>query len=247
MLYEDRPANSYQGGICEDHAICQQEVGDRPLNHNLRYRRCKGYGSYQESSPKDPMIVTLDHATHRYYRDGVLFQGPSVTQALAQCGLCDFSFVREEIRERSMSRGSSVHWLLALHDQGALDYRRVPKVFRGYRKAWMEFRKATGFVPDPLWTERSFISPLGFSGTIDRMGSLNGMRWVTLDIKTGEGDVPEWCKYQLSLYCDETKTAERIGVKLRPDGTYRVKPFPFATFYTDRAIALESINRWRRE
>lgn len=191
--------------------------------------------------------VTLDHETHRYFRDGVPFDGPSATAALAQCGLCDFSFVDEEIRQRSMARGTSVHWLTRLHDEGCLNYRTVPKRLRGYRKAWMEFRKSTGFVPDPFWTERSFISPLGFSGTIDRMGSFNGMRWATLDIKTGDGDVPEYTRYQLSLYCDETKTVERIGVKLHADGTYRVKPFPFSTFFTDKAIALEAVKRWRKE
>jgi len=191
--------------------------------------------------------VTLEAESHRYFKDGVPFDGPSVTQALSQCGLADFSFVEEEMRQRCMARGTSVHWLTRLHDEGCLDYRRVPKALRGYRKGWMAFRKATGFVPDPFWTERSFISPLGFSGTIDRMGSFFGMRWATVDIKTGEGDVPDWTRYQLSLYCEETKTVERIGVKLRPDGTYRVKPFPFSTFYTDKAIALEAIRRWRKQ
>lgn len=191
--------------------------------------------------------VTLDHEFHRYYQDGVLFDGPSATAALSQCGLCDFSFVEEEIRERSMARGTSVHWLTRLHDEGALDYRRVPKALRGYRQAWIEFRRLTGFVPNPYWTERSFVSKLGFSGTVDRVGSMFNMRFVTVDIKTGEGDVPEWCRYQLSLYCEETKTIERLGVKLHPDGTYRIKPFPFTTYHTDRAIALECVRRWRKD
>lgn len=190
------------------------------------------------------MTVRLDQDTHRYYEDDELFTGPSVTQALARAGYVDFRFVGDELRDRAMRRGTSVHWMLALHDQGALDYRRVPRSLRPYRKGWMDFRRNTGFWPDPAWIERSFISPLGYSGTIDRCGSFNGSDGWTLDIKTGDGSIDNWVRFQLSLYAEESKKVKRAAVKLRSDGTYKFFPFPFSTYYTDRAVALQAVRDW---
>lgn len=189
--------------------------------------------------------VFLDHEFHKYFVDGKPFPGPSVTQALAQCGIADFSFVDEEIRERSMARGQSAHWMLALHDQGALDYRRVPKAMRGYRKAWMEFRKNTGFTPERDWIERSFASPMGYCGTVDRKGSFLDAKvgWCVLDLKTE--NVPAHAKFQLALYAKAIHVIGRIAVALRSDGTYTTKVYPVNELGVDYAIGIESVRRWR--
>src|ERR1700687_810938 len=70
-------------------------------------------------------VILFDAAKHEYRKaDGVAV--PSVTQILAKAGICDFSFVEEERRVAAMERGTSVHWLLQLEDEGALNYRQVP-------------------------------------------------------------------------------------------------------------------------
>lgn len=189
------------------------------------------------------MTVTLDHESHVYTVDGQRFTGPSVTAALCQSGICDFSFLDEELRERSMARGTSVHWLTRLHDEGCLDYRRVPKAMRGYRKAWIKFRENTGFVPDPNWIERSFISPMGYAGTVDRKGSCAGMHYFVLDLKTE--NIPVHTKYQLALYAKAIHVLNRMAVALRSDGTYTVKIYPISELGVDYAIGVEAVRRWR--
>lgn len=190
--------------------------------------------------------VTLDHETHRYYRDGELFQGPSVTGALSQCGLADFSFVDEEIRQRSMARGTSVHWACALFDQGALNHRNLPHALRPYMKAYKAWRKNSGFVPMQEWIEKSFISDLGFSGTIDRVGHLPGMRSVIVDLKTGTSVHPA-TKIQVAMYAHYAKVFRRMALLLRNDGTYSVREFPFSEFNIDLALGLEAVRRWKPE
>lgn len=190
------------------------------------------------------MNVTLDHETHTYFVDGEPFKGPSVTQALAQCGLVDFSFVEEETRQRAMDRGTSVHWMTRLFDEGALDYRRVTKELKPYRRAWMEWKKASGFVPDRYWIERSFVSPLGYTGTIDRVGHLFDMSYAVVDLKSGTSIHPA-TKYQLAAYAHHAKVFRRIAVRLGGDGTYTVREYPFSEYQTDLAIFMEAVRRWQ--
>src|ERR1700687_906036 len=130
----------------------------------------------------------FDADKHLFTRDGAVI--PSVTQVLARAGICDFSFVDEETRIHSMKRGTSVHWLLQLEDEGALNYKTVPRSLRGYRKAYKTWKRHSGF--NPIWIERKFVSDFGYAGIIDRAGSfpattmyLSGTSCV-LDFKTGE-------------------------------------------------------------
>src|SRR5271170_7195088 len=164
----------------------------------------------------------FDRDKHEY-RTAAGVQVPSVTWILAQSGLCDFSHVEEETRRLAMDRGTSVHWMLQLHDQGALEYRKVPLKLRPYRKAYMDWRMASGFVPE--WIEKPFISHLGYAGTIDRTGTLpitgqypHGSN-VVLDFKTG--GVQDWTRFQLAAYAmrmhantSVAKTWRRIALGL---------------------------------
>lgn len=189
------------------------------------------------------MNVTLDHASHTYMVDGKPFSGPSVTQALAQCGLADYSFLDEEKRESCMARGTSIHWMCAIHDQGALNYRNLPHWMRPYRKAWMDFRKNTGFVPDMEWVEKSFVSPLGYCGTVDRKGHFGNFVYSVLDLKTG--NVPAHARYQLALYAKAIRVINRIAVALRSDGTYTAKIYPTKELEYDYAIGCEAVRRFK--
>lgn len=197
------------------------------------------------------MEVRFDPAKHEY-RDSKDRPVISVTQVLSQAGICDFSFVEEEIRVRAMQRGTSVHWLLQLEDEGALDYRRVPLGLRPYRKAYLQWKAASGFLPELI--EKQFISHYGYAGTIDRYGSLpktaifpNGSRAV-VDFKTGE--IPDWVALQLSAYAmrmnpnpNIARTIRRIALALRADGTYRVREFPQASWDTDWSNFYEAKRR----
>lgn len=166
----------------------------------------------------------------------------SITQVLAKAGICDFSFVEEELRLYSMQRGTSVHWLTQLEDEGALNYRTVPRSLRGYRKAWNTWRKRSLF--HPILIEYKFVSPFGYAGIIDRAGSFpattmyfSGTSGV-VELKTGE--VPDWARYQLAAQAvgiepnlSVARTIRRIAVTLRKDGTYNTKEFPLCSFDSD--------------
>ena len=195
--------------------------------------------------------VLFDAASHSYRTaDGIPV--PSVTQILAKSGLCDFSFVEDEIRSRSMQRGNSVHWMLQFEDEGALNYRQVPMKLRPYRKAYRDWKLGSGFFPELI--EEQFISHFGFAGTLDRYGRLPstwmfpaGSRAI-VDFKTGE--IQEWVRYQLAAYSIKihshpamARTVRRIALALRADGTYKVREFEAASWEKDFSIFMEAKRR----
>jgi len=195
--------------------------------------------------------VTFDPVEHEYRNfAGVKFE--SVTKILALDGLCDFSFVEEEIRLRAMQRGTSVHWLTQLEDEGKLNYRQVPLRLRPYRKAWTDWKRDTGFVPELI--EYRFLSLYGYAGTIDRYGKFPPTHsyprgsTAVVDIKTGE--VQDWVRYQLVAYAMRmhgvpaiARNIRRIALALRADGTRSVKEFPRETWDTDWARFYEAKRR----
>jgi hypothetical protein len=192
--------------------------------------------------------VNFDPVKHEYWNDAGV-RKPSVTFILAQAGLCDYSFVQEEVLAQALSRGKSVHWLLQLEDEGVLNYRSVPKALRPYRKAYLTWKRGSGFMPEQI--EVPFISSHGYAGTPDRVGAFpktlmypQGSKAI-VDFKTGA--ICEWVKYQLALYAVgvtehvyQAKRLRRIALALRPDGEYRIKEFPTAHFDYDLAVALEA-------
>lgn len=191
--------------------------------------------------------VTFDRATHEY-RDGDGVIRPSVTTILADAGIVDFSAVKQEIREKAMKRGTSVHWLLQLHDEGCLNYRTVPKAMRGYRQAWITWRERSGFCP--LLIEQPFISPHGYAGTPDRFGTFPNGTCAVVDIKSGMGDVADHVRFQLAPYArwyqlDLNKIPRRIGVQLHHDGTYRVREFEPRTLAYDFSRFYAALLEWK--
>jgi hypothetical protein len=195
-------------------------------------------------------LIAFSADTHEYFKNGELVL--SVTQVLAKAGICDFSFVDEDVRVHSMNRGQSVHWMLQLEDEGALNYRTVPKGLRGYRKAYRTWKRQSGF--NVLWVEKQFVSPFGFAGTIDRAGSfpattmyLSGTSAV-LDFKTGP--IADWTALQLCAYSlaidprpSIARNIRRIGLQLKPDGTYRVREFPLCTWDSDMARFMAALKK----
>lgn len=177
---------------------------------------------------------------------------PSVTWILQQSGLVDFSFLEDEVRERAMARGKSVHWMLELEDQGRLNYRTVPKALRPFRKAYLDWKKASGFYPELI--EHRFISRFGFAGTLDRYGRLPACEMfprgskAVIDLKTGSAQ--DAVRFQLAPYtigvCDKpvvAKSIRRIALILRPDGSHQVKEFYRDTWDHDWAVFCEAKKR----
>jgi hypothetical protein len=194
--------------------------------------------------------VNFDASSHQYSdHAGIVF--PSVTTILAHAKVVDFSVVREEIRERSLKRGTSVHWITELSDLGALKPRSAPKALRGYLKAWRLWRENSGFVP--MLIEKPFISPFGYAGTPDRFGSFPNGTWAVVDIKSGDGEVADYTKYQLAAYSKWYSLTEgksnirRVAVKVHSDGTYRAKEFPLNTMPLDFSKFWACLQDWKKE
>lgn len=190
------------------------------------------------------MSLSFDRERHLYTWSGTPV--PSVTQILGASGLCDYSFVDEEIRNASMDRGSAVHWMLQLEDQGLLAT-RVHDDLKGYRKAWRECKK--NLKPRILRIEEGFCSTLKFCGTPDRVVEM-GTFYGVLDFKTGP--ILDWVGVQLAAYAVGSWTStsgripmipeltRRIAVQLCPDGRYKIKEFPMQEFARDWARFLKA-------
>jgi hypothetical protein len=202
----------------------------------------------REAGGPSAEVIDLDEELHEYRRNGVIV--PGVTKVIASRGKCDWSYVDEDIRLHSIKRGQSVHWLTQLEDEGALNYRTVPKGLRGYRKGYRTWKRHSGFFP--IWIERKFYSHYGFAGTLDRAGSFpaatmygSGTSGV-VDIKTGE--IYDWVRLQLCAYTLAVdprpaiaRTIRRIALRLKSDGTYRVKEFPMQSWDSDFAEFMKDL------
>ena len=146
------------------------------------------------------------------YRDvsGKLY--PHVTGILRDAGVIDYSFIGSIKRETYLARGKRIHWLLQLEDENALNYRKVVKSMRGYRKAWNAWKRVSGFVP--VLIEHPFIHlGLGYAGTIDRFGYFQSMPNipVVVDIKTGV-TIPDWVRLQVAAYIPPAGSALTLAV-----------------------------------
>jgi hypothetical protein len=190
--------------------------------------------------------VNFNSLKHEYSdATGTVF--PSVTTLMAFGKIIDFSVVKEDIRQRSMKRGTSVHWITQLFDEGALNVRTTPKALRGYLKAWRTWRERSGF--QPVLIEKPFISPHGYAGTPDRAGYIGG-DWAIVDLKSGEGGIAEWVGLQLAAYARFYPISggiRRIGIKLHEDGTYAIREFPRDRLTLDFARFYECLTKWNKE
>jgi hypothetical protein len=206
--------------------------------------------SYRESSLKLDNRVIFEPSDHSY-RDSAR-RYPSVTWILAQSGLCDWSFVDEEIRARAMVRGRNVHWMLQLEDEGQLNYKTVPKALRPFRKAYLDWKRGTGF--KPLLIEHPFLSGYGFAGTFDRYGILpptemypKGSK-VLIDLKTRSAHAAtsiQLCAYSVGLTGNVAAAplVRRIALVLFDNGLYCAKEFRRETWQHDWAKFIEAKRR----
>ena len=162
--------------------------------------------------------LRYDPVEHRYWlEDRELI---SVTTALKEARFLDDRWFSDEASER----GTYVHQACDLLDDDNLaSY--LPQV-NGYIAAYQKFLHEA----QPDWRLREHQvcdATLGYAGTLDRAGYLNG-RWVLVDIKTG-GPAP-WHGLQLAAYGRLTPSPDtgarpaRFDLYLTERGTYALIP-----------------------
>ncbi len=167
-------------------------------------------------------MIDFDEAAHRYVVDGKV--RPSVTQILEVVD--EIWRVPFEVLERARKLGTAVHRATELFDRDDLDESSVDPAIEPYLRSYQRFRSETGFVPDHV-EMRLYHAQMGYCGTLDRVGQMNGKR-ALLDIKSGEewpSHGPQTAAYEQAFeHMTKQKVSARFGLYLRDDGTYRLQP-----------------------
>jgi len=174
---------------------------------------------------------------HRYWLGDRELQG--VTAALKAADLIE----TEYFTEAAMRRGTYVHAACCLIDDGT--FGSADPALAGYVAAYECFLREAQ--PDLAFIEHRVCDPtLGYAGTLDRLGFLNG-KWALIDLKTG--GAAAWHALQTAAYARLMPHAtglkpDRYGLYLRTDATYRLEPFADRT---DEAVFLAALRvaQWK--
>lgn len=160
------------------------------------------------------MRIKFDAPTHRYQINGK--DVPSVTQVLGMANL--YAFIDKQLLAKAARFGTAVHKATELYDAGTLDYNSLDAALVPYLEGWRKFLTDTQF--QIINSEEIVGSSLGYAGTYDRIGLLNG-KLTLLDIKTSE-TIPKTTPLQLSAYSSayeemhHSLIEQRVCVKLKP-------------------------------
>lgn len=173
------------------------------------------------------MPLTFDEKRHVYTLDGV--ELPSVTTITRFCAV-DYVSSRPWLADSAARRGTAIHEACALIDYGE-EPEPDPEI-DGYLKAYRRFLADFSPAWDRIECPAASLD-LGFAGTPDRVGSIDGEPAV-LDIKSGQLHIvalaAQLTAYALLLgYGQAAVWPALYGLKLASDGTYvlkRVAPAP---------------------
>lgn len=162
-------------------------------------------------------MLTFDPKEHRYYWHGA--EVISVTKALD--GMVDYTYVTDVDRDW----GSLVHRETINLDLGLKTLDDYKEPLRARMVAWQAFKEDFNMSFEPNEIEvRVYHRLYRYAGTADRVKP-----GLIVDIKSGA--LNHVCGYQLSGYTEAYKDEHRIGfmrrmgVQLKKDGTYDVKPY----------------------
>lgn len=184
-------------------------------------------------------LKRFDPGPHKYYisdANGGEIEVPSVTKVLGplyrgpQAGAATLA--------RASNAGTVVHSLTEEDDarwpdvvpaNPDLTYNSAKLKHVGRRLAWLDWRRAAGFIP--IHVETALASPDGYAGTIDRIGFLRGGRQAVVDIKSGR--MAAYARLQLSGYTRmarqngllEREPPARIIVQVGESGRWRAHQF----------------------
>lgn len=188
------------------------------------------------------MAIEFDEALHEYRVDGRKL--PGVTSILKPL-YGDLRFVREDILAYKSELGQAVHKAVELHVKGGLVYDSLVSPVAEYFEQYLIFEAETGF--EPTESEIRVSSALGYAGTLDLSGRLNGELGIC-DLKCTAALSPavalQTAAYQ---HAYNERAAERAvrrwALRLYPGG-YRLQPYrddavDFAAF-----LGLLKIKQW---
>lgn len=168
------------------------------------------------------MSLTFDADTHTYRWNGRVT--PSVTQILKP--LTDFSSVPPDVLAAASAFGTAVHKCCELNDLGTLDESCLDPALVPYLKAWRNFSADHAV----KWShiEKPLHSGMGFCGTADRFGIVDGQLSV-VDIKSTAAIYPavglQLAAYQRLGLDNGIVSVNRYAVRLQGNGSYELQPF----------------------
>jgi hypothetical protein len=170
---------------------------------------------------------------------------PSVTEILKGAGVVNDRWWTEAGRWR----GSQVHAACWYDDQDDLDESSLDPVLRGYVDAYRKFRSDTGFEPTAIETP-IYSDLLGYAGTPDRIGRLQGGRPCLPDIKSGASS--KVTRYQTVAYVaclPSPRKYMRMELRLQHNGKYSLQVYEPKDYERDfqRWQAIIEVFHLRRE
>ena len=196
---------------------------------------------------KNDNELLFSDESHTYSWRGIVI--PSVTQVLVSAGFIPISCMDEEAAER----GSVVHRICQLDDEGSLERYHVHKDATPFLEAYRRFKKDVGLecleIEQPKFSRRH-----RYAGTPDRDGHTppsKGKRKKTnviIDIKTSAA-IQGWHRYQLAAYAKLGFPAgiRRIIVRLNPSKGlpgYFINEFPVSELRTDFNVFLSALSTY---
>lgn len=176
--------------------------------------------------------VQFDEATHTYTLDGV--ELPSVTHIIRYLAVDKANNADPNMALIARERGSAVHEATVMYDYSGEIPDDFPAEYAPYLEAYVQFVR--DYKPGwELIEHQMGNKTLGFAGTLDRFGLIDG-EYAILDIKTSyKVDVPslsaQLTAYRSLLYkeyapakWDEIleKGLNLYGLQLMRDGKYRL-------------------------
>lgn len=140
--------------------------------------------------------VQFDEATHTYTLDGV--ELPSVTYIIRYLAVDKANNADPNMALMARERGSAVHEATVVYDYSGEIPDDFPAEYAPYLEAYVQFVR--DYAPNWILTEyRMANEMLGFAGTLDRFGVIDGY-FCILDIKTSyKVDMPS-LSAQLAAY-----------------------------------------------
>jgi hypothetical protein len=112
-----------------------------------------------------------------------------------------------------------VHQACALYDRDDLDMDSLAPVLEPFVRAWINFRRGTGFVPtavEKIVNNRTY----GYVGMLDVTGRIGSELWL-IDRKTGTAQ--SWSQLQTAAYeACLPERHRRFVVELDSEGKYRL-------------------------
>lgn len=200
--------------------------------------RRNDFEEIREALRRASAAVRFTEAGHTYRANLTGETVVSVTQVLRRFFPDDFAQVPKDVLERKRQIGSAAHQATHLWDRGILDATTVAPEVLGYLAAWSRFVDENQ--PTIIATELRLMHPQrALAGTLDKLAWMPGKplnAFTIIDLKTGDPDAAR-AHLQTAAYAElvravlqpaplaEPAFIERMSVQLRPDGTYRSRPY----------------------